>query len=51
MSILASTTVADREPVIHLGNARLLELEHLNLPADATSLYQLVPDANRDCST
>ena len=36
----ASTTVADWEPAIYLGNARLLELGDLNVPADATSLYQ-----------
>ena len=33
-----STTVADWEPAIHLGNARLLEFGYLNVPADATLL-------------
>jgi len=35
-----STTVADREPAIHLGNARLRELGDLNVLEDAKSLYQ-----------
>ena len=37
---LLSTTVADREPAFHLGNARLLEWGYLNMPADATLLYR-----------